>query len=157
LISVPPALTRQPASKSGASLSRHPAVRFQAETYRFKLEQPEIRLLGKQESFTAPSGYRMQISALCWNEADQCLQFRQYFYKEDEKSKSLEVKYDYLNTPPHGTVFANEFGEMVIIDQVEKKLRFRDGSWMDGKSGDLYNVQGSLLFSKNIPDTGKTL
>lgn len=136
-------------------LSKPTALQFQGATYQFTLDQPEIRLVGKLHSFTAPGGYRMQIPALCWNEETQNIQFRHYFYEEKDSRKVVENNYSYVATPAHGTVFTLEFGEMVIINQQEKKLRFKDGSWMDAVTGELFNLQGTLIFSKTrpLPDT----
>lgn len=71
---------------------------------------------------------------------------------EDKIKKSYSGTYETINqafTIPlrHGEYLMGGFSPGLAIDQVNGRLLFADGRWMDGPTGDLYSPQGVLLVS----------
>ncbi len=77
----------------------------------------------------------------------------------DTPSNSFKLRVDnYLfgdydgsfeKTLNHGTVLSDDFVAGAIVDQVGKKIILPDGRWIDGPTGDIYNVHGTVLVHRD--------
>lgn len=56
----------------------------------------------------------------------------------------------------HGTVLSDDFVAGAVVDQVGQKIILPDGRWIDGPTGDIYNVHGNVLVYRN-PDEAKKM
>jgi hypothetical protein len=56
----------------------------------------------------------------------------------------------------HGTVLSDDFVAGAIVDQVGQKIILPDGRWIDGPTGDIYNVHGDVLVYRNPEQAKKT-
>lgn len=134
---------------------RQQALRFSGP---LKGEDPGLRIMGQIRQ-TPISEFaeacEMQTQYLRWNDQTHC--FELIF--EKAVAPSVTRKYDsswqkryHLKQPIpllHGEMLSADLAPGAVVDQINQRILFADGRWMDGPTGDLYNTHDMLILSRD--------
>jgi hypothetical protein len=104
------------------------------------------RLEGKKFFNATKDGatwYYSQFQHIVWDSPTSQFKLRVTLYKDNGLDTSRE------NGILHGTLLGDDFIAGAIVDQVGKKIILPDGRWIDGPTGDIYNVHGAVLIHRD--------
>ena len=119
------------------------------ETKTFGKICASTRLLGKFSLAIGDKRTRQAFSKLVWDTPTDTSHSGTFKLRTDVYDGNNERVNRYELDLPHGLALNDDFVAGAIVDQVGKKIILPDGRWIDGPTGDIYNVHGDVLIHRD--------
>jgi hypothetical protein len=123
-----------------------------------KGEDPGLRIMGQvRQAPNIENATRCELETqyLRWNQETKKfeLMFERALASQRETTyvKQWQTNYPLKQSIPvaHGEMLSGDLAPGAVVDQINQRILFADGRWMDGPTGDLYNVHGMLILSRD--------
>jgi hypothetical protein len=102
------------------------------------------RILGKFALSVGDKRTRQAFAKVVWDTPSDTFKLRTDIYDGSHCRVS-----GYELDVPHGIALSDDFVAGAIVDQVSKKIMLPDGRSIDGPTGDVYNVHGTVVLYKD--------
>lgn len=107
------------------------------------------RLMGRIQQSMSDKGKRHSFLNIVWDSTTSQFKVRQDIYDNYHSHKD-----SYERQLHHATLLSDDFVAGAIVDQVGKRITLPDGRWIDGPTGNIYNVHGELILQRKPETTG---
>lgn len=114
------------------------------ETQSFGKICASTRILGKFVLTVGDKRTRQAFAKVVWDTPSDSFKLRTDIY-DGSNSRSSCYEIDV----PHGLTLSDDFVAGAIVDQVGKKIILPDGRSIDGPTGDIYNIHGTIVLYKD--------
>jgi hypothetical protein len=123
-----------------------------------KGEDPGLRIMGQVRQAPTTDGAgccELETQYLRWNQETQKfeLMFERALapVRENVYTSTWKTNYPLKQSIPvaHGEMLSADLAPGAVVDQINQRILFADGRWMDGPTGDLYNAHDMLILSRD--------
>jgi hypothetical protein len=132
--------------RSGATFFSGTRKSRDAEAKKGLQQLSDIRLEGRTQYARSDQYVRDEFKALVWDTDSNRFVERFDVYSDTPELKSSSEREVY-----HSRVLNGDYVSGAVVDQVKQRIVLPDGGWIDGPTGDIYSVQGLMLFKRSGP------